>query len=105
MTPEITKLRNELLEAQRILDRKKQALIDVVRGCAHTWSQVEPDHIYHKGYMIPGDPPGVGGSDHRFDCYVEPKTDYRWKRTCIRCGEVSHTTKTTKHVTETPSFD
>ena len=104
MKTEIAKLREEARATQSACDRAKGKLLEAVRNCRHNWTKPEADHIRHEGYLIPGDPPGVGGSDHRCDFYVDAKTERRWKRTCTVCGEVEHTSRVTEQVTELPNF-
>ena len=92
----------ERLEEQ--LRRKQAELSTLIRNCPHRWSAVVPDHIYEKGYEIPADPPGTMGVDWRPAYYVQPKTTKRWKRVCMECGKVEHTSSVEKQVTEIPKF-
>lgn len=71
----------------------KDRLAAAERDCRHEWSRPVYDPIYTPGYTIPGDPPGVGGSDHRCDCHVPSKTTEQWKRTCLKCGKVETTNR------------
>ena len=87
------------------LDETERKLVSAVRSCNHRWGAVTPDHIYHKGYTIPGDPPGTMGVDWRGPCDVAAKTDFRWKRVCQECGEIQYTTRTTETITKTPTFE
>ena len=96
---------NQEIEADaEALKRKKEALSRIDRECQHVWGETIPDHIYHKAYTIPGDPPGTMGVDWRGDCHVPAKTEKRWKRVCKKCGKVEHTSRTTKKEVETPRF-
>lgn len=104
MRPEIAILREEARAAQSACDRAKGKLVEAVRSCRHKWGKTVYDPIREEGYLIPGDPPGVGGSDHRSDFYVEAKTTPRWRRTCELCGETEETKKTWQEVTEHPKF-
>lgn len=104
---------NIVIREQRVnVERLRQQLAlaesqlsESVRNCRHEWSAGLPDHIYHEGYTIPGDPPGVGGVDHQFPRYVEPRTEKRWKRVCMKCGEIQHTSKIKTEIIEHPHFD
>ena len=97
-------LREDITKLEQELSIKKNQLQHAERNCAHNWSEVTPDHIYHKGYTIPGDPPGTMGIDWRGPAYVPAKTEERWKRTCKFCGKVEYTNKTTQTVINTPKF-
>lgn len=104
MKPEIAKLREEAQKAQSECDRTKGKLLEIIRNCCHNWSEPVSAHQYHAAYTIPGDPPGVGGSDHQFECYVPSKIVRRWKRTCTVCGKVEYTFKIRQEVIEYPQF-
>ena len=93
MNEEFRKLRAEVVEATGLADFLKTRLVLAERDCRHEWTKPVYDPIYEKGYTIPGDPPGVGGSDHQFPCEVPPKTIERWKRTCLKCGKVEFTNR------------
>ncbi len=98
--------RRERVEGMRnALKFEEARLAEAVRNCPHKWSNPEYDPIYRESYTIPGDPPGVGGSDHRSDCHVPAETINRWKRTCKICGEVQETTSVRETVTEHPDFN
>jgi hypothetical protein len=97
-------IRNEITRLENDLAVKRRALEATVQNCAHRWSEVEADHIYQEGYVIPGDPPGTMGIDWRGPFCVAPKTTERWKRTCLVCGKVEHTTQTTATTIHTPKF-
>jgi|ERR1017187_2670954 hypothetical protein len=104
MNAEIAKLRGKARETQSECDKAKGNLLEAVRNCRHRWGPTQDAHIYTEGFTIPGDPPGVGGSDHRCDCYVDAKTDKRWKRVCMDCGKEQFTTNVRKEVIEHPQF-
>lgn len=109
---------NELIEqyreSVRILKEKLRVaqsdLECLIQQCAlngHKWGKVISDHIHEPSHVIRGDrpgDPGYGGVDRQFDCYVDAKTTYRWKRVCNNCGEIQYTTNTEKQVTEIPKF-
>ncbi len=105
MNTEIRKLREDVELLKQQLDVAQRRLNNCVSSCKHQWSDPVADHIYEKGYEIPGDPPGTMGVDWRGPIWVEAKTIKQWKRTCSKCGEVQHTRKMAEHVTETPDFD
>ena len=95
-------LRSRIRTLEHDLQHARNELDALERNCDHAWGDTKPDHVEHKGYTVPAD--GVGTSDYRPSCYVEPTTDYRWKRTCTECDKVEHTTKTKQHITQTPEF-
>lgn len=94
---EIAELEQKLASLRAGLSRKEAA-------CPHRWSNPEAAHIYHEGYRIEGDPPGVGGVDRRGHMDIMLRTEERWKRTCAVCGKVEYTTATTPVVTYIPKF-
>ncbi len=104
MDTKIKTLREKIASLDQELKWAKQELSHAESNCAHIWGEVVEDHIYEKGYLIPGDPPGTMGVDRRGDFYVQPKTTLRWKRVCNKCGKTEHTYETNKKVIETPRF-
>lgn len=100
----INNKRSAVADLKEKLARAEADLNTAIRACKHKWSPVEAAHIYHPGYKIEGDPVGTMGIDWRGPCYVESRTEKRWKRTCEHCGEIQYTSETTKHVTEEPKF-
>lgn len=99
-----TPIRTAITLLTRELDAKRAELARIEHTCRHDWGAVEPDHVYHEAYTIPGDEPGTMGVDWRGPMDVPAKTTYRWKHTCRVCGKVEHTTRTTENVTHTPAF-
>ncbi len=99
-------LRQQIEEADRKLRDLRENLTRREDTCFHSWSTPVADHIYHDAYTIPGDEPGTMGSDWRGPCYVEARTEKRWKRTCRVCGKVQTTgaVTTVTKVEETPRF-
>lgn len=103
-TPSAFELRAEADRLQALLQRTKEQLFVAEKFCQHAWGAVQANHIYHEGYTIPGDAPGTMGIDWRGPTYVPSRTEKRWTRVCKLCGKTEHTSNTTKHVSETPSF-
>jgi hypothetical protein len=95
---EIDELRESIKTEEEQLRLDKERLASIERRCRHEWSPVTADHVHHKAYTTPGDPPGTMGVDWRGPCHVDAKTEYRWKRTCSRCGKVEHTSRTEDRV-------
>ncbi len=104
MKTEIKKLREKVEKAKEEYDSAKQSLDNVVNSCSHQFGPTIPDHIYHPAYTIPGDPPGTMGVDRRGPCYVDAKTEKRWKRICDICGKEEYTTRTKQKVEEFPEW-
>jgi hypothetical protein len=96
--------RQEIIELERQLASKRQALASKEANCQHNWSDVKPAHIYHEGYTCPGDEPGTMGVDWRGPVYVPPRTEKRWERSCRNCGKVQYTSEATEQVTYSPKF-
>lgn len=86
-------LNSEAAARENEAKQMREEVAQLIKSCKHLWDNKEGAYvpIYEKGYMIPGDPPGVGGSDHRSDFYVESKTTPQWQRTCQFCGHVQKT--------------
>lgn len=97
-------LRKQLDIARMQHEENAKSVKRMENTCSHDWGETIEDHIHHKAYTIPGDPPGVGGSDHQFSVDVPAKTDERWKRTCNKCGKVEFTEETSSKVQKTPQF-
>lgn len=97
-------LREKINSLTQELKCANNELANFENNCSHDWLGPVEDHIYEKGYLFPGDPPGTMGVDRRSDFYVQPKTTLRWKRVCDKCGKVEHTHETNKKVVETPKF-
>lgn len=55
------RLDREIAQKMRDLDRKVDERDRLVKSCSHNWGPTQSDHIHHKGYRCPGDPPGTGG--------------------------------------------
>lgn len=98
-------LRDKVIDLKKSLAAAENTLQVAEGKCPHQWTAIQPDHIYHESYTIPGDPPGVGGVDHQFPCHVPASTEKRWKRTCTVCGRVEHTNRTAQKITEHLTFD
>lgn len=90
----VENLRLEIEMKQKSLVNAEQHLERMENKCYHQWSGPIADHIYHKGYTIPGDEPGTCGSDWRGKVEVNPRTEERWKRICKVCGKTETTTQT-----------
>lgn len=86
-------LLSQAVECEQKAKKLREQAHQTASKCHHDWDKPDGIYtpIYEKGYMIPGDPPGVGGSDHRFDFYVEAKTTPEWTRTCQKCGHIQTT--------------
>lgn len=105
MKTEIDNLKSEIRLLEQKLSDKKDELTLIILKCSHTWGPVESDHIFERGYTIPGDPPGTMGVDYRGPVYVDAKTIKRWRRECFKCGKVEYTSNVEQHITETPKFE
>jgi len=101
----VSNLQNRIETLGCELQHLKLQLVEAIRDCPHKWTAPIAVHIYHKGYTIPGDPPGTMGVDWRGSCYVEPKTEKRWKRTCTVCGHIEYTFNVEQRVEEVPKFE
>lgn len=97
-------LRKELADAQAKMLALKEQVTQMVSLCNHKWSNPEAAHIYHPAYQSAGDPIGTCGVDRRLPMYIPSRTDKRWKRTCLECGDEQFTTHVTSHTIETPRF-
>jgi hypothetical protein len=86
------RLKREASDLSSQAARKKEELASIQGKCRHVFGDVMYDPIRREAYRIPGDPPGVGGSDHRFSVDVPVRIIPRWEKTCNLCGLV----KTTK---------
>lgn len=104
MTPEAARKRGRAAELSLQAHAAREAVAEMERKCAHDFGPTEYDPVHHEGYHDPGDPPGTMGVDRRLPFDVPPRTDKRWRRECRICGKIEYTTKTDKHVTETPRF-
>lgn len=97
-------MRSRVAQLESDLAAARANLARVERACDHQWGPVVDASIRHGAYTDPGDPPGVGGVDHRGPCYVPERIERRWSRTCTVCGKVEFTTRTSQHITESPDF-
>lgn len=104
MKDDVARLRREITETDDKVYRLKAELSRTEANCKHVWSTPISDDIYEKAYTIEGDAPGTMGVDWRGPVHVSAKTTKRWKRFCLECGKVQHTTNTNKQVTETARF-
>ena len=91
MKSEIDTLRREAEAAERKAKALREQLDAAQRACRHSWGEVRYVPEHHKGYTIPGDPPGTMGVDWRGPCEVPPTTTRRWERTCAACGLAQRT--------------
>ena len=85
-------LERDIERKNRELEKAKAALRRFDEECGHEWSDPVRDDIYRAAYTTPGDPPGTMGIDWQGPVHVPAETTKRWKRTCLRCGKVEHTT-------------
>ncbi len=98
------KLKRDIKYLNDTLKAAQDKLQQIETSCQHNWGATVADHIYHKGYHIPGDPPGKGGADHQFPMDVPARTEKRWKRVCLKCGKIAYTQNVIKNVSETPQW-
>lgn len=96
MNTHIAKLIREVDELRQSLAAKTAKLERVRYDCSHQWAPTKYVPIHHEAYTIPGDPPGVGGVDHQFPCYVPSRTEDKWSRTCTVCGMEQETQRIKK---------
>lgn len=101
---EASDLRQKISSIERELNQAKNRLKSIELECRHSWGETIADHIFSKGYTIPGDPYGTMGVDWRGSYDVPSKTEYRWKRVCQICGKIEYTSKINEVVTKTPKF-
>jgi hypothetical protein len=87
-------LRERIPRLTRELEQLSEELKHIEATCQHSYGDPVYNPIEHKGYHIAGDPPGVGGADHRFPMDVPAKTEDRWTRVCSCCGKTEHTSQT-----------
>lgn len=104
MKPEIRQLRERVERNEREFLAAKKALDGLVESCMHQFGETIPAHIYTPAYTIAGDPPGTMGVDRRGPCYVEAKTEKRWKRICDLCGKEEYTTQIKQKIEELPAW-
>ncbi|MBI2120553.1 MAG: hypothetical protein HYT94_02940 [Parcubacteria group bacterium] len=100
-------IRNQIASLTRQLESAKQSLCAVERQCnqgKHDFGDPVYTPKHEPGYMIEGDPPGVGGVDHRDSFYVSAKDTPAWTRVCKLCGKTETTTQTTETKVHTPRF-
>lgn len=89
MISHIQKVREDLRLAQLAVLTLESALRIAENACNHTWDTIyDPDIT--EGYVIPADPPGMYGVDHRGEQFVPRQVIPRWKRTCTICGKVEY---------------
>jgi len=104
MTPEAKEARDKAGRLRREANAAKAAVERMEGNCPHEFGPIQYDPIVKDGYTDPGDVPGTMGIDWRGPVDVPRKETKRWSRVCRLCGKVEYTTKTEKHVTETPRF-
>jgi len=104
MNSEIKQLREKVELLKGKYDSAKQTLDRIIESCNHNFGPTISDHIYRPAYTIPGDPPGTMGVDRRGPCYVDAKTEKRWKRICELCGQVEYTSKIKQIINELPEW-
>ncbi|MBI4918712.1 hypothetical protein HY837_02190 [archaeon] len=104
MKSEIKQLRDKFERSKKEFDSTKEDLERVVNSCKHQFGKTIPDHIHYPAYTIPGDPPGTMGVDRRGPCYVDAKTEKRWKRICDVCGKVEYTSTVKQKIEELPEW-
>lgn len=105
MNDQFRKLRADAAEAELKARSAKSAMDLAIRQCRHNYGDPKYDPKIIPGGHDPGDPPGVGGSDHRFP-HSWPETQVpRWSRTCLTCGHVDYTSQTHEEPsTKKPKF-
>ena len=98
-------LRRQIEQRKRGVQELEYRLEQAERTCQHDWDE-KYTPIYNKAYTIPGDPPGFGGVDHRFETHVPAETIPEWTRTCSKCGKIEKTRRATeeKKITHKPSW-
>jgi len=95
MNQQATAARTRLAGLERDLETQRLTVAHMERTCTHQWDHPfgAANHIYRKGYHIPGDPEGTMGVDRQLPMDVPAKTEERWTRTCQTCGKVEHSKK------------
>lgn len=104
MTPLVSRLRQEVRDAEVRLHAAQTALDNHVRTCVYQWGAPVRDDIVRAGHMEPyrqsqfiqGQPPR--------EVWVPEERAPRWKRVCSECGKEEHTTKFNETVTRAPAF-
>lgn len=100
----INEERNKIEKLERDLRIARANVQGQERNCIHSWGPIIDASEYHKGYTIPGDPPGTMGIDWRGPTHVAARTEQKWSRTCCKCGFVQFTKETVKVTIEKPYF-
>lgn len=101
---EILRLESEIHSSQTALDQQKERLNRIREACQHVFGPTVADHIYHKGYHLPEDPPGTMGVDRQLPMDVPARTERQWKRVCELCAKIEYTQRVIKNVSETPKW-
>lgn len=104
MNSEVYDLYTDIKSLEYKLECKKQALNNIITKCNHQWGRLVDCSEYKPAYIIPGDPPGVGGVDHRLPVHVPAQTILKWSRTCTCCRFTQYTDKVDAVVTHVPNF-
>ncbi len=93
------------IEARNAANRKAKELAQAEAACPHDWD-TRYDPIHHKGYTVPGDPPGTMGVDWQPSRYIPAHDVDRWIRICKRCGKIEETRRSQGEapVKKTPLF-
>lgn len=104
MDDKTKKLRDRIAELQFEMKIAENNLDHIVQNCNHAFDKTIYDPIHTPAYTIPGDMPGTMGVDFRGPCYVEAKTEKRWRRECTRCGKIEYTTNVKQNITEEPNW-
>lgn len=102
-----SELREKIAVLRGQLSCAERDLTYVEQNCnngKHDWGEPKYTPKYEAGYVIHGDPPGVGGIDHRSDFYVPAKNTPAWTRVCQLCGKTETTTHATETKVHTPRF-
>jgi|GEM_PF-3185166 len=101
---DITQTESEIKRLNARLSSRQSELRRLFDTCTHVWDQVRSTPIRTGGYLVEGDPPGVGGIDRRLPMYVSATETPCWTRTCVKCGKVETTESSRSETRQVPRF-
>jgi len=105
MNDTFRKLRADAQDAERAAKSAKASLDTALRLCRHNYSEPQYDPIIIPGGHSEGDPVGTMGIDWRGPYSWPEERKPRWSRTCLTCGHVDYTTRTSEEPsTKKPLF-
>lgn len=102
MTPRAAHVREQVVKAEKELERRKADLVKLEAECPHEWEAVDPRVDTQRAYTIPA---WKAGSDFSPETHVPSKRTVYHRRQCFHCGKIEETTKTkVKKVIDEPDF-